>query len=71
MAAPHRVVVTGLGVISSIGRTAECFWASLVKGQPGIAPLQHSVHRIDSAPLRFQNVAEVRDFNAEEFFDLN
>ena len=69
MAAPHRVVVTGIGVISSIGNTAECFWSSLMDGRPGIEPLRNSVHRIDAAPLRFENVAEVRDYQPEALFE--
>ncbi len=64
-----RVAVTGIGVIASIGRTAECFWESLRLGRPSIGPLQNTVHRIDAAPLRFENVAEVRDYRAELFFD--
>ena len=69
MPAPHRVVITGIGVIASIGRTAECFWESLVHGRPAIGPLVNTVHRIDAAPLRFENVAEVRDYQADMFFD--
>jgi len=34
----HRVVVTGWGVLSSIGHTAETYWSSLARGVCGIAP---------------------------------
>lgn len=33
---PHRVVVTGLGVVSPLGNTASAFWQSLLAGQSGI-----------------------------------
>ncbi|MFC1667201.1 beta-ketoacyl-ACP synthase II [Candidatus Omnitrophota bacterium] len=35
----HRVVVTGLGVISPVGNSKEEFWSSLVIGKSGIGPL--------------------------------
>jgi len=34
----RRVVVTGVGVLSSIGNTVAQFEASLRAGRPGIAP---------------------------------
>ena len=34
----HRVVVTGWGVLSSIGHDAASYWANLSKGVCGIAP---------------------------------
>ena len=33
----QRVVVTGLGVVHSLGHTADAFWASLVAGKNGIS----------------------------------
>jgi 3-oxoacyl-(acyl-carrier-protein) synthase len=33
----HRVVVTGWGVVSSIGHTAESYWSNLVRGVSGIS----------------------------------
>ena len=35
----NRVVVTGWGVLSSIGHTAEQHWANLARGVCGIAPM--------------------------------
>src|ERR1700689_5154685 len=62
---PHRVAVTGLGVVSSIGVNSGDFWQSLQQGRSGIGPLQ----AVDPALLRFTNGAEVRNFNPTEHFD--
>ncbi len=69
MAAPHRVVVTGIGVISALGHNATSFWDSLVHGRCGIGPLHGSLNRVEAAPLRFENVAAVCDFDPESFFE--
>ena len=61
----HRVAVTGVGVISALGRDAGEFWQSLQAGRCGIAPLQ----AVDAALLRFPNAAEVRNFAVSEHFD--
>jgi len=36
---PHRVVVTGLGVITPVGNTVAEMWASLQAGRSGIGPV--------------------------------
>jgi 3-oxoacyl-[acyl-carrier-protein] synthase II len=36
----HRVVITGLGIVSSIGVGKEAFWESCLKGSSGIKPVQ-------------------------------
>lgn len=66
---PHRVVVTGVGVISALGHNTQTFWDSLIACRSGIGPLGSTLHRIESAPLRFENVAEVRDYNPEQYFE--
>ncbi len=57
--------MTGLGVISALGRDCGEFWQSLRQGLSGIAPLQ----AVDPALLRFSNGAEVRDFKPSTYFD--
>jgi nodulation protein E len=61
----RRVVITGLGVISSLGRNSTEFWASLSQGLPGIAPIE----LVDRSQLRFQNAAEVRSYRSEDHFN--
>lgn len=62
---PHRVVVTGWGVISSIGHTASAYWSNLSRGVSGIAdatviPTDHLVQKV---------VAEVKDFDPGQYFN--
>jgi nodulation protein E len=60
----RRVVVTGVGVLSSIGNTVTRFEESLRAGRPGIAPIT----QVDTSRLRFRNAAEVRGFEPSEHF---
>ena len=57
-----RVVITGLGMISALGRNVEENWAALTAGRSGIAPIT----AVDTSDLKFKNGAEVRGFNPEE-----
>jgi len=61
----HRVVVTGLGVISALGQNACEFWQALAAGRSAIAPLES----VDCTQLRFQNAAEVRSYDPAHYFD--
>jgi nodulation protein E len=63
--APHRVVVTGIGVISALGPNAASFWRCVSQGQSGIGPIEGA----DCSRVRFKNGAEVRSFNPEDHFD--
>lgn len=60
----RRVVVTGLGVISGIGKNADEFWRAICECHGGIAPLES----VDRAKLRFQNGAEVKNYNPQDYF---
>src|SRR5262249_39685457 len=61
----HRVVVTGWGVVSSIGRTAASYWSSLSRGVCGIAETK----LIPADQLLHKVVAEVKDFNPAQYFN--
>lgn len=63
--APQRVVITGLGVICALGNDRQAFWSALTEGRNGFAPLQ----AIDTSQLRCKTVAEVKNFNTDDFFD--
>jgi nodulation protein E len=64
MSAARRVVVTGIGVISSLGKDAVEFWQALAAGRSGIGPLQ----AVSAGLLRFPNAAEVRGYDPAEHF---
>jgi nodulation protein E len=61
----RRVVVSGLGVISALGRNREEFWQALRDGRSGIARIE----AVDPEELQFKNGAEVRGFRPGEAFD--
>ena len=35
----RRVVVTGLGVVTSLGRKVDTFWERVVRGESGVGPI--------------------------------
>jgi 3-oxoacyl-[acyl-carrier-protein] synthase II len=59
----RRVVITGLGVVSSIGIGWKEFWQSLVDGKSGISP----VSSFDTSDYFTHNAGEVKKFRPEEF----
>ena len=58
-----RVVITGVGVISSIGIGKEEFWGNLLKGKSGIS----KVGLFDTSDYQSHNGGEVKDFDAKIF----
>jgi len=66
MSAPsRRVVITGIGIISPIGRDAASYWRSLQEGRSGIRPIQS----FDVSGLPVRIAGEIPDFNAKEFIE--
>ena len=61
----RRVVITGLGIISGIGKNVSDFWQSIVNCQNGIAPME----LLDRSQLRFQNACEVKNYNSSDYFE--
>ncbi len=59
----RRVVVTGLGVVSSIGIGWQDFWQGLLAGKSGISP----VSSFDTANHFTHNGGEVKIFKPEQF----
>lgn len=62
-----RVVITGLGVISSIGIGWEEFWDSLLKGKSGISP----VSSFDTSNHFTHNGGEVKIFKPDNFIPID
>ena len=61
----RRVVVTGLGAVTPIGNTAECFWNSIKEGECGIGPIT----KFDTSDYKVKLAAEVKGFDAKERMD--
>jgi 3-oxoacyl-[acyl-carrier-protein] synthase II len=60
-----RVVVTGLGVISSLGQNANTLWENILAGKSGVSPIDN--FDVSAYPTRI--AASVRDFNPEDYMD--
>lgn len=61
----HRVVVTGYGVMSSLGKSAEESWAAAVEGVSGVAPI--TVYDATNDPIQY--AAEVKGFDPKKELD--
>jgi 3-oxoacyl-[acyl-carrier-protein] synthase II len=61
----NQVVITGVGVVSSIGNGIEEFWNSLKDGKSGIT----AVTRFEAGDIASQVASEVTEFNPEDFMD--
>jgi nodulation protein E len=62
---PRRVVITGIGIISALGSNRDEFWQALSTGCSGIRPIEGA----DRSQLRFQNAAEVQNYDPSRYFD--
>ncbi|MCX7825167.1 MAG: beta-ketoacyl-ACP synthase II [Verrucomicrobiae bacterium] len=60
----RRVVITGMGVICSLGQSLEAFWRALLAGETKV----DRITAFDPTPYDCQIAAEVRDFNPAPFF---
>ncbi len=60
-----RVVVTGLGAVTPLGKNVEQTWNSLINGVSGARPIT----LFDASKFKTQFACEVKEFNPEEYFD--
>jgi 3-oxoacyl-[acyl-carrier-protein] synthase II len=61
----RRVVVTGLGVVSSVGIGKDIFWDAIINGRSGIS----RVTSFDTKEYRCHYAGEIKDFKPENFID--
>lgn len=59
----RKVVVTGIGVVSSIGIGTEKFWKNLLAGTSGISP----VEQFDTSTHKRHNAGEIKNFDPTRF----
>ena len=60
-----RVVVTGIGAITPLGKTIPEYWEGLKNGVSGAAPIT----RFDASKFKTKFACEVKDYNPENYFD--
>lgn len=61
----RRVVITGIGSVSSLGMGCYNLWQSIKKGKSGIS----TIERIDVSDLPAKVGAEIKDFDPTAFID--
>ncbi|NOU93468.1 beta-ketoacyl-ACP synthase II [Paenibacillus sp. LMG 31456] len=61
----QRVVITGMGVMTSLGHDLETFWSNLMAGKSGVGMIE--LFDVTEYPTRI--AAEIKDFDHEPFFD--
>ncbi|RIX51858.1 beta-ketoacyl-[acyl-carrier-protein] synthase II [Paenibacillus nanensis] len=59
----QRVVVTGMGVMTSLGSDLEQFWKHLLEGKSGVSLIE--AFDVSEYPTRI--AAEIKNFNPEDF----
>jgi 3-oxoacyl-[acyl-carrier-protein] synthase II len=62
----HRVVITGLGLLTPVGNEVETAWAALLAGTSGAAPITQ-FEATDQFTVRF--ACEVKGFDPVEYMD--
>ncbi len=61
----NRVVVTGLGALTPIGKSVAEYWHNLEAGTSGC----DFIRQFDASKFKTKFACEVKDFNAEDYFD--
>ncbi len=60
-----RVVITGLGAITPIGKNTKEYWNNLLKGVSGA----NKITRFDASRFKTQFACEIKDFEPLDYFD--
>jgi 3-oxoacyl-[acyl-carrier-protein] synthase II len=60
-----RVVVTGIGMVTSVGNDVATTWENLLRGVSGAAPITH----FDASKFKTQFACEVKDLDLTGLFD--
>ncbi len=61
----RRVVVTGLGMVSSVGHDVESTWKAILNGKSGIGPITS----FDASKFATQISASVKDFDVSPYLE--
>lgn len=60
----RRVVITGMGAITPIGKTAPDFWNGLVSGKSGSRPIEH----FDASKFDTRFAAQIDNYEPNDYF---
>jgi len=61
----RRVVITGVGIISSVGKNVSESWENIKKGNGGVA----AITRFDATDFYSKIAGEVKNYDPLEYFD--
>ena len=61
----HRVVITGIGLVTPLGIGKDAFWNALLSGAVAVAP----VTRFDASAFPSRIAAEIANFDASSYLD--
>lgn len=61
----RRVVVTGVGAFTPVGKNTSDFWDGLVAGKSGVRPITH----FDTSDLPTKFAGQIENYNPEDYFD--
>lgn len=61
-----RIVVTGMGAMSSVGHSVAETWDGLLNGRSGIAPIT----QFDASPYPWQLAGEIKDFDPKKYMNF-
>ncbi|MBU5444209.1 beta-ketoacyl-ACP synthase II [Paenibacillus sp. MSJ-34] len=61
----QRVVVTGMGIMTSLGADLDTLWNNLMAGKSGVS----SIDSFDVGEYPTQIAASIKDFNPDEYID--
>lgn len=61
----RRVVVTGIGALTPLGKTAPEFWNGLVSGKNGVRPIEH----FDTTDFPTKFAAQIDGYEESDYFD--
>ncbi len=60
-----RVVITGIGVITPVGKDIKTFWKNIVNGKHGFSKIES----FDTERFKAKLAGEIKDFHPEDYID--